>query len=453
MKDFDVLVIGAGSGGVRAARVMANYGAQVGIIENSDFGGTCVNLGCVPKKLFVYASHYGEDFQDAKAFGWQHTKAPEFSWSVLRDNKNKEISRLNAIYKDLLSDAGVASIIGSAQFEDAHHLRVGKALYSADNILIATGSWPFLPDMPGIEQAITSNEAFHLKRLPKRIAIVGGGYIAVEFSGIFHGLGCDVSLLYRGDEILRGFDDSVRSFVHQELTNKGIDVRTGAQVAAITRTESGMRLGLKSGETLQLNALMYATGRRANTGKLQLERVNVATGKDGSILVDDYYQTSQSNIYAIGDVIGKVPLTPVALTEGMAVARTIALNEPTKVDYNNIPTAVFCQPNMGAVGLTEEQAKQQCKDVAIYESTFKYLRHTLTGSSERVFMKLIVDAASDLVLGVHMVGPDAGEVIQGMGVALKAGATKATFDATIGIHPTVAEEFVTMREPTRRLLR
>lgn len=446
MDSFNIIVVGAGSGGVRAARMAASYGAKVAIIENDNLGGTCVNLGCVPKKLFVYASHYAEDFHDAAFFGWQQQSKPEFNWPLLRDNKNTEISRLNGIFREMLDSAGVTRIEGLAEFERPDCLRVGDSLYTADKILIATGSWPRLPDVPGIELAITSNEAFHLEQLPAHIAIVGGGYIAVEFAGIFRGLGCEVSLLYRGDEILRAFDNSVRAFVHAELENKGIKVRTGLNVTAIAeQSASSLGLTLDNGEILQVNGVMYATGRAPKVQDLQLERVGVNLGKNGAIVVDDYYRTSQPNIFAIGDVIGKVQLTPVAIAEGMAVARTMAQDEPTTLDYENIPTAVFCQPNIGTVGLTEEKARQQYDKILVYTSEFQYLRHSLTDSSERVFMKLVVDGASDRVLGVHMVGPDAGEIIQGMGVALKAGATKAVFDSTIGIHPTVAEEFVTMK--------
>lgn len=445
MSDFDVLVVGAGSGGVRAARTMAGYGAKVAIVENSDLGGTCVNLGCVPKKLFVYASHYSEDFRNSKGFGWQLAAQSPFDWPTLITNKNKEISRLNGVYEELLQSSDVTCIYGQAELKSATKVQVNDRLYSANKILIATGSWPWMPDIPGIEHAITSNEAFHLKQLPKRVAIVGGGYIAVEFAGIFRGLGLEVTLLYRGEQILRNFDVTVRQFIHAELLKKGIEVKTNCDLEAIKAEGAEFLLTLNQGETLRQDLVMLATGRKPKITGLGLAAAGVEVNKKGAIAVDDYYQTSQPNIYAIGDVIGKVQLTPVAITEAMAVAQTMVLNKPTKIDYTGIPTAVFCQPNIGTVGLTEKQAREQYGDIALYQSEFKYLRHTLTDSDERVLMKLIVDKATDIVIGVHMVGPDAGEIIQGMGVALKAGATKATFDATIGIHPTVAEEFVTMR--------
>ena len=445
MSEFDILVVGAGSGGVRAARTMAGYGAKVAIVENSDLGGTCVNLGCVPKKLFAYASHYSEDFHDAKGFGWQLATQPQFDWPTLIINKNKEINRLNGVYGGLLQSSGVTCIHGQAELKSTTEVQVNERLYSVDKILIATGSWPWMPDIPGIEHAITSNEAFHLKQLPKRVAIVGGGYIAVEFAGIFRGLGLEVTLLYRGEQILRNFDITVRKFIHAELIKKGIEVKTNCDLEAIKAEGQTLLLALNQGDMLRQDLVMVATGRKPKVAALGLATANVELNKKGAIAVDDYYQTSQPNIYAIGDVIGKVQLTPVALAEAMAVAQTMVLNKPTKIDYTNIPTAVFCQPNIGTVGLTEEQARRQYNGVAVYQSEFKYLRHALTESDEQVLMKLIVDKATGLVVGVHMVGPDAGEIIQGMGVALKAGATKATFDATIGIHPTVAEEFVTMR--------
>lgn len=444
MDHFDVLVIGAGSGGVRAARLMANNGARVAIVENSDFGGTCVNLGCIPKKLFTYAAHYREDFSDSASFGWQVSPNPPIQWNTLVTNKNKEISRLNSIYKNLLEGSGVTCIQGKAQFVDAHKVQVGPTTYQVGKVLIATGSWPWVPPIPGHEHAITSNEAFHLKELPRSVAIVGGGYIAVEFASIFKGLGCDTSLLYRGDNILRNFDHSVSAFVQCELKKKGIAVKTNTQLKAIEKRGSGLTLALDSSEKLEVDLVMYATGRKPRTEGLNLADAKVETDQKGAIVVDRYYQTSQENIYAIGDVIGKVQLTPVAIAEAKAVAETIALGKPTDLDYSGIPTAVFCNPNIGTVGLTETQARLKYDNIQVYTSTFRYLKHTLTQSNEEVFMKIIVDNDSDRVIGVHMVGPDAGEIIQGMAVALKAGVTKTLFDSTIGIHPTIAEEFVTM---------
>ncbi len=445
--DYDLFVIGAGSGGVRASRIAASYGATVAIAENTYLGGTCVNVGCVPKKLFVYGSHFSEDFSDAKAYGWD-IETQGFDWPRLRDNKTKEIERLNGIYESLLETAGVALKLGTARLEDAHTVVMEDATYTAKYILVATGSWPSVPEFPGREFVITSNEAFYLEEFPEKVVVVGGGYIAVEFAGIFAGLGAETELIYRGSLFLRHFDQDVREFVAQELKEKHVHLNFETQVQRIEEYDGQKRLFLDDGTTMDADLVMYATGRTPNTEGLGLEVVGVELNKRGGIVVDDYYQTSVPNIYALGDVIDVVQLTPVAIAEGMCLANNLFTDRPKqKVDYKNIPTAVFCQPNIGTVGLTEEQAVEQYGEIEVYQSEFKPMKHTLSGRKERTMMKLLVDKSTDVVVGVHMVGPEAGEIIQGIAVAIIAGATKAQFDKTIGIHPTAAEEFVTMREP------
>ncbi|MCZ6620253.1 MAG: glutathione-disulfide reductase [Gammaproteobacteria bacterium] len=445
--DYDLFVIGAGSGGVRASRIAASYGASVAIAENTYLGGTCVNVGCVPKKLFVYGSHFSEDFADAKAYGW-NIENRGFDWRRLRDNKTREIERLNGIYESLLENAGVALKLGTARLEDAHTLVMEDGTYTAKYILVATGSWPSVPEFPGDEFVITSNEAFYLEEFPEKVVVVGGGYIAVEFAGIFAGLGAETELIYRGNLFLRGFDHGVREFVAGELREKHIRLNFDTQVQGIEEREGRKCLLLGDGTTMDADLVMYATGRTPNTKDLGLETVGVELSKRGGIVVDDYYQTSVPNIYAIGDVIDAVQLTPVAIAEGMCLAGNL-FSERTrqKIDYENIPTAVFCQPNIGTVGLTEEQAVERYGEIDVYQSEFKPMKHTLSGRSERTMMKLLVNRATDIVVGAHMVGPEAGEIIQGIAVAIVAGATKTQFDKTIGIHPTAAEEFVTMREP------
>ncbi|MFT5484154.1 MAG: glutathione reductase (NADPH) [Halieaceae bacterium] len=445
--DFDLFVIGAGSGGVRASRMAATRGMRVACAEERYLGGTCVNVGCVPKKLFVYASHYREDFHDARAYGWDSEISP-IDWPRLRDNKTQEIERLNGIYDDLLAGAGVTVFDGRARITGPHSVSVNGETYSCTNILIATGGWPFVPDIPGAEHAITSNEVFFLEHLPKRALVVGGGYIAVEFAGILHGLGVDVTQFYRGPLFLRGFDQDCRQFLAQEMKKKGINLQFNSNVRELEKQADGSLLvHLDSGDSIETDLVMYATGRRALTDDLGLETVKVALRDNGSIVVDEFYRTSEASVFAIGDVKGGVELTPVALAEGMALVDTLCGPAPKTVDYEHIATAVFSQPNMGTVGLTEEQARERYAEVDIFRSEFRHLKHTLSGNTERTMMKLIVDKASDRVLGLHMVGADAGEIVQGMAIALKAGATKAIFDSTIGIHPTAAEEFVTMREP------
>lgn len=449
--DFDLFVIGAGSGGVRAARFAAGFGARVAVAESRYLGGTCVNVGCVPKKLLVYGAHFAEDFEHAKGFGWT-LGAPEFNWSTLIANKDREIQRLNDIYRKLLLDSGVTLVEGHAKLTGPNGIEIDGKHYSAERILIATGGWPQVPDVPGREHAITSNEAFHLEALPKRIVVVGGGYIAVEFASIFNGLGAQTTLAYRGELFLRGFDGGVRTHLHEELVKHGVDVRFNCDIARIDKQADGsLTVTLKDGGTLDTDCVFYATGRQPMLDNLGLENVDVKLDKHGYIQVDEHYQSSEASILALGDVIGGVQLTPVALAEGMAIARRLFKPEQYRpVDYNHIPTAVFSLPNIGTVGLTEEQALEEGYSIQVFESRFRPMKLTLTDDQERTFMKLIVDSASDRVLGCHMVGPDAGEIVQSLAVALKAGATKRVFDDTMGVHPTAAEEFVTMRSPVSR---
>ncbi|HYM30298.1 MAG TPA: glutathione-disulfide reductase [Candidatus Cybelea sp.] len=444
--DYDLFVIGAGSGGVRASRMAASYGAKVAIAEHYRIGGTCVIRGCIPKKLLVYASHFHEDFEDARAFGWDVDPA-HFTWPRLIANKDKEIDRLNGIYIKLLKASGVAMFEGTARLEDAHTVRIGERKFTAKYILISTGGWPVKPPVPGVEHAITSNEAFHLPDLPKRVVVVGGGYIAVEFAGIFNGLGAKTTLLYRGEQILRGFDDDLRHHLAAEMAKKGVTVRTKSDVTRIEKLGDGsLKVTLLDGSHLACDAVMYATGRKPNTAGIGLEDAGVKLDAGGAVAVDAYSQTSVPNIYSVGDVTDRIQLTPVAIKEGAAVAATLFAGKPTRADHNDVPSAVFSQPPIGTVGLTEAEARERFGAVDIYKSTFKPLKHTLTGRNEQTLMKLVVDAKSGRVVGAHMVGADAAEIIQGVGIAVKLGATKEQFDATVGIHPTAAEEFVTMRE-------
>ena len=448
--DFDLFVIGAGSGGVRAARFAAGFGAKVAVAESRYLGGTCVNVGCVPKKLLVYGAHVADEMEQASGYGWTLEEG-HFDWGTLIANKNREIERLNGIYRNLLVNSGVTLLQGHARITGAHEVEVDGRRYSAANILIATGGWPHVPDIPGKELAITSNEAFYLKELPRRVLVVGGGYIAVEFAGIFQGLGADTSLLYRGDLFLRGFDGSVRTHLKEELEKRGMDLQFNTDIQRIDQQADGsLKATLKDGSERVADCIFYATGRRPMLDDLGLETTGVELDERGYIRVDDHYRTTEASIFALGDVIGRVQLTPVALAEGMAVARHLFKPEQYRaVDYQNIPTAVFSQPPIGTVGLTEEQALQAGHKVQIFESRFRAMKLTLTDVQEKTLMKLVVDADTDKVLGCHMVGPDAGEIIQGLGVALKAGATKQQFDETIGVHPTAAEEFVTMRTAVR----
>jgi glutathione reductase (NADPH) len=445
-RDYDLFVIGAGSGGVRAARMAASFGARVAVAEDRYMGGTCVNVGCVPKKLYVYASEFRHGFEDARGFGWD-SQTPAFTWATLRDNKKQEISRLNAIYNDLLHGANAEIIIGRAAIVDAHTVSVNGQNYTADKILIATGGWPRRDKAPGAELGVTSNEIFDLEEFPQRIVIAGGGYIAAEFAGIFNGLGSRVTQLYRGPLFLRGFDTDIRQHAASEIAKSGVDLRFEVTIESIEHTNNGLLCHLSDGCTLETDQVLYAIGREPHLEGLGLENVSVDLNKNGTIEVDEDFRSSEPSIFALGDITGGMELTPVALAEGMSFARKQFGPEVTEVEYDFIASAVFCQPNIGTVGFTEEQAREEFDEITLYKSTFRPMKHTISGRDEKTFMKLIVDSASDRVVGVHMMGPDAGEIIQGIAIALKAGATKATFDATIGIHPTAAEEFVTMREP------
>ncbi len=444
--DYDLFVIGAGSGGVRAARMSAGYGARVAIAEERYLGGTCVNVGCVPKKLLVYGAQLGEEFEDAAGFGWR-LPAPSLDWSALIGNKDTEIERLNGIYGRLLDKAGVNILRGRGVLADAHTVEVNGKAYTAGHILVATGNRAFVPDFPGSEHAMTSSDMFYLERLPERVLIGGGGYIAVEFAGIFNGFGSAVTQLYRGPLFLRGFDDDARAFLAEEMVKKGVDLRFNTNLREIAKTPAGLRCTLSDGSTLETDAVLCAMGRVPNTRGLGLEEAGVKLDERGAIVVDAHYRSSAPSIHALGDVIDRIALTPVAINEGMCLADTLFGGRPRALDYDNVPSAVFSQPPIGTVGLTEAQARERYGEVTVYRSAYTPLKHTLTGRGERGLMKLVVDAASDRVVGAHMVGPEAGEIIQGLAIALKCGATKAQFDATVGIHPTAAEEFVTMRTP------
>jgi glutathione reductase (NADPH) len=452
--DFDLFVIGAGSGGVRAAgsggvrasRMSAGYGARVAVAEASDLGGTCVNLGCVPKKLMVYASSFSAAADDAAGFGWT-VPTPSFDWTTLIANKDREIERLNGIYQGLLEGSGVRIINGRARLLDRHTVEVDGNSFTSERILIATGGRPFKVPIPGFEHCITSDEIFHLERQPKKILITGGGYIAVEFAGIFNGLGTEVVLNYRGPVFLRGFDDDIRVTLAEEMRKRGVDLRFNTMVDRIERNGTGIAATMSTGDVVEADQHLTATGRVPNTAGLGLEEIGVDLSDSGAVVVNDHLESSIPGIYAIGDCIDRIALTPVALAEGMAIAESLFNENPTVVNYSDVPCAVFSQPSVSTVGLTEAEARADGYDVEIYRSTFRPMVHTLSGRNEKTMMKLVVDRKTDRVLGANMVGPDAGEIIQGMAVALKAGATKATFDSTIGIHPTAAEEFVTMRTP------
>jgi glutathione reductase (NADPH) len=448
--DFDLFVIGAGSGGVRAGRFAAGFGARVAVAESRYLGGTCVNVGCVPKKFLVYGATFSEDFEHAKGYGWTLGDS-SFDWATLIANKDREIHRLNDIYRNLLNNSGVTLMEGHATLRGPHEIEINGQVHTAEHILIATGGWPHIPEFPGREHAISSNEAFFLKQLPKRVIVVGGGYIAVEFASIFNGLGAQTTLMYRRELFLRGFDGSVRTHLHEELTKHGMDIQFNTDIASIEKLADGtLEVGLKDGRSVNTDCVFYATGRRPMLDNLGLDTVNVQLDDNGFVKVNDDYQTSEPSILAIGDVIGRVQLTPVALAEGMAVARRLFKPEEfRKVDYDHIPTAVFSLPNIGTVGLTEEDAKKAGHDVQIFESRFRPMKLSLTDDEERTLMKLVVDRKTDRVVGCHMVGPDAGEIVQSLAIAIKAGATKRIFDDTIGVHPTLAEEFVTMRSATR----
>lgn len=448
--DFDLLVIGAGSGGVRASRVAARLGAKVAVVEERYLGGTCVNVGCVPKKLFVYASHYGDLFKAAAGFGWQ-VENPQFTWSQLLANKDREIERLNQVYRRLLDATGVTVIEERAKIVGPHTVAVGGRELTAERILIAVGGWPWKPNIPGVEFAITSNEAFFLEKLPESIVIVGGGYIAVEFAGIFNSLGVKTHLCYRGELFLRGFDSDLRACLAKEMAKKGVHLHFNTDIKAIEASDSGgyKVLGEKGEETKEWRAeqVMYATGRRPKTDDLGLENTAVQLQENGGLKIDEYFQTHEPSIYALGDVTGPLELTPVALAQGQTLAQNLYGGEGKKLSYRNIPAAVFSQPSMATVGLTEEEAREQYSEVDIYKDSFRPMQYSLSDVDERALVKIVVDRKTDKVLGCHMLGPDAAEIVQGMAVAITAGATKKDFDRTIGIHPTMAEEFVTLRQP------
>lgn len=444
--DFDLFVLGAGSGGVRASRQAAGLGRKVAVAEESRLGGTCVMRGCVPKKLLVMGAHFAEDIADAAGFGWS-IKDVSFDWTSLVAAKSRELNRLEGVYGGLLRNSGVAVIEGRARIVDPHTVEVAGQRHTARHLLIATGGRPSMPAIPGIEHAITSDEALDLLQLPGSVAIVGGGYIAVEFAGIFNALGVKVTQILRGTATLRGFDEDIRAALDQALVAKGIDLLRDTRVEAIAKGEDGYTLTLSGGRNLKVDLVMYATGRKPNTAGLGLEAAGVELNAKGAVVVDAYSRTSQPSILAIGDVTDRMNLTPVALAEAMALVNTLYRSIPTEVDYTNIPTAVFSQPPIATVGLTEEQAAKACgAGIDVYVSRFKPMRNTLSGRDERTLMKMVVDRASDRVLGLHVLGPDAPEIVQGFAVALKCGATKAQIDATIGIHPTAAEELVTMRD-------
>jgi glutathione reductase (NADPH) len=444
--DYDLFVIGAGSGGVRAARVAAGYGAKVAIAEEHRVGGTCVIRGCVPKKLLAYAAHFHEDFEDARAYGWS-VDGTRFDWPTLIASKDKEIDRLNGIYKRLLSESGVSLTEARAVLADPHTIEIAGRRVTADTILISTGARPILPDEPGVDLGITSNEAFYLHDLPRRVVVAGGGYIACEFAGIFNGLGAEVTQFYRGEQILRGFDDDVRDTVATEMRKKGIDIRVKTIIARTEKTSAGLAVTLSDGSRLDADAIMYAIGRRPNTANMGLKESGVDCGADDAVIVNEYSQSCVPNVYAVGDCTNRLNLTPVAIREGHAFADTVFGNKPTAVDHHTVPHAVFSQPPVGVVGLTEAAARLIHGAVDVYRTNFRPLKHTLSGRDEKTMMKLVVDRASQRVVGAHMVGLDAPEIIQTLAIAVKMGATKQQFDQTVAIHPTAAEEFVTLSTP------
>lgn len=450
MHDFDLFVIGAGSGGVRAARMAAAAGARVAVAEDRYLGGTCVNVGCIPKKLYSFAAHYRYGFEDSRGFGWD-ISGTGFDWQRLRDNKQREIARLNDVYEALLQKSGVKLLNGRASVKTANTVEIGGQTYSARYILIATGGWPSVPEFPGKELVQTSNEVFDLEVFPSRVLIVGGGYIAVEFAGIFAGLGAETLLSYRGDMPLKGFDEDVRKRFHKEAA-RHVQMLMKTEVESISKLGNGLlRVLMKDGAAHEVDSVLFATGRKPNTKGLGIEGVGVKLSEAGTIEVDVNFRTSVDSIYALGDVVGRMALTPVALAEGMYLANHLFGDKSRQLSYENIATTVFSHPNLATVGLTEKQALEQHAELVVFESDFRELRHTLSGREERTYMKVIVDAATDRVLGMHMLGAEAGEIIQGFAAAMTCGITKAQLDATIGIHPTVAEEFVTMRTPASRV--
>jgi len=443
--DFDLFTIGAGSGGVAGTRRAGAYGARTAICEELRVGGTCVLRGCVPKKLLVYGSEFASAFADAEGYGWSVPET-EHDWGALIAAKDKELDRLHGIYVNMLNNAKVEILDGRGVVVDPHMVEVNGKSYTAENIMIAVGGWPETPKIPGIEHVISSNEALDLKERPKRIVIVGGGYIAVEFAGIFNGFGSEVVEIIRQPELLRGFDEDLRIHLGGEMRVRGVDIRGNTQIARIDKTGAGYTVTTTAGGKIETDCVMYATGRAPNTKGLGLAEIGVEMKENGAIKVDEWQRTSVKNIYAVGDVTDRMNLTPVAIGEGRAIAETLYNNNPIRMDHNDVPSAVFSQPPIGTVGLTEEQARKQYGEIDIYQTRFRPMKNILAGRDERTFMKLIVDAKSDRVVGCHMLGPDAPEIIQGLAIAVKCGATKKQFDATVGIHPSAAEEFVTMRD-------
>ncbi|MFI4954801.1 MAG: glutathione-disulfide reductase [Gammaproteobacteria bacterium] len=444
--DYDLIVIGGGSGGIRASRMAARLGVRVAVVEAGALGGTCVNVGCIPKKLFYYGAEFSHDFQDAVNYGWS-TTTPEFNWATLRDNKTQEINRLNDIYLRLLEESGVTLIRGYGHLVDPHTVEVNQQLYTAERILIATGNVSRLPIFPGAEHAQVSEAMFYLPEFPQHVVIIGGGYIACEFATIFSGLGAKVVQVVRSDKLLSYFDRDVGLLLEKEFHTRNIDVRFNEKINKLERVENKVIAHLGNGETLTTDLVLYAAGRVPNTAKLGLAKIGVKLSDRGAVLVNDQWQSSVPSIYAVGDVIDRYQLTPVALAEAMAFVRTVYGDNPAPLDYTLIPTAVFSDPNIGTVGLSEEEARLCYEKIKIFKSQFRPLLHTITGRHTQAFVKLIVEAESDKVVGIHVVGANAGEIVQGFAVALTAGATKAMFDATLGIHPTMAEELVTLREP------
>ncbi|HAA46844.1 MAG: glutathione reductase [Halomonas sp. 54_146] len=452
--EYDLLVIGAGSGGVRTARMAAATGARVAIAEDRYLGGTCVNVGCVPKKLYSYAAHFHDSFDDAAGFGWQLPGPASFDWATLRDNKISEIKRLNGIYQRMLEGAGVTLFNARASLADAHTVIMssehGDTTVTAEKIVLATGGWPWVPDFPGSEYALDSNQIFDLASFPKRFLVLGGGYIAVEFASIFNGLGSDTHLIYRGELFLKGFDQQVREFTCAQMEHKGVNLHFNTNIERIEATQDAYSVYLTNGDVLEVDVVLAATGRKANINNLGLDKLGLSLDEQGKIPVNERFETALPSILALGDLTAGPELTPVAIAEAMQlVDHHFTDTVPKALDYSTIPTAVFCHPNIGTVGLSEEAAREKFTNIRVYSTDFRAMKHTLSGSHERTLMKLIVDDATDVVVGAHMVGEEAGEVIQGIAIAVRAGLTKEDFDRTVGIHPTGAEEFVTLRTLTR----
>ena len=442
--DFDLLVIGAGSGGVRASRIAAGHGARVAVAEEYRVGGTCVIRGCVPKKLLVYGSHFAEDLEDARRFGWQ-IEGKTFDWAVLRDNVAAEVDRLNGLYQNTLENNQVTTLLGHARIIDAHTVEVDGQRHTAGTILIASGARPFTPDIPGAEHGITSNDVFHLPTLPRRMVIAGAGYIATEFAGVFHELGVDVTLINRSETILRGWEPALSDRLLQISMAKGLNFKLNCRLERVEKTEAGLVLHFADGKTMETDVVLWALGRVPNVEGLGLEDVGVALNEKGAIAVDADNRTNVPTVFAVGDVTDRVQLTPVAIREGHSFADRQFGEKNWRVDYNAIPSAVFSNPPLGSVGMTEAQARNAYGQVKIYTSDFRPMKNVLAGRNERALYKLVVDASSDRVVGAHMIGPDAPEILQAVAIAVKAGLTKAQFDDTMALHPTMSEELVLMR--------